>query len=148
MARRKSKMYKQVKVDTIDVGSAGGQVLIGTIEKIDPQMAANGYLNNVKLSVLLNDPESVHTHGQGGFMAYLTSDNTWDDSNIISARAGNFADTVNIPARRTIRQNSDNVLGNLGLVHLWIEISDISLLSEDLRVVVETWGSFIKFNFA
>ena len=147
MAKRR-RMYKQTKVKTKSVGSAGGQILLGTVEKIDPQMSANGYLNNIRLSCLLNSPESIHTHGQGGFIAYLTTDNSWDDSNIITARAGNFADTVNMPAKRTLRQNSDNTLGNMGLVHLWIEITDISITEEDVRVVVETWGSFIKFEFA
>ena len=148
MAKRKNRMYKQTKVRTKAVGSAGDQVLLGTVEKIDPQMSANGYLNNIRLSCLLNDPESIHSHGSGGFIAYLTTDNSWDDSNIITARAGNFADTVNLPAKRVIRQNSDNVLGNLGLVHLWIEVTDISLTTEEVRTVVETWGSFIKFEFA
>ena len=146
MARRK--MYKQTKVKTDNVGSAGDQVLVGTIEKIDPQMSANGYLNNVRLSALLNVSKISTIPKHGGFIAYLTTDDTWDDSNIITARAGNFADTVNLPAKRTIRQNSDNTLGNLGLVHLWIEITDISLTDEDMRIVVETWGSFIKFEFA
>ena len=145
MARRKS--YKQTKVETKNVGSAGGQILVGTIEKIDPQASMNGWLNNIRLSALLNDSAQV-TPEVGGFIAYLTTDNTWDDSNIITARAGRFADTVNMPAKRTIMQNTDQVSGNTGAVHLWIEITDLGIATEYLRLVVETWGSFIKFEFA
>ena len=141
-----AKLYKQIKVKTDNLGSTGAQVLIGTVTKLDPQASNNGYLNNIRLSTLLND----HPGGyEGGFMAYLTTDNTWDDSNIISARAGNFADTVNIPAKRTLRQGTDNVQGNMGDVHLWMEITDNTVSADiDMRVVVETWGNFIKFDFA
>ena len=143
MARRRS--YKQTKVQTKNVGSAGGQILLGTVQKLDPQSSMNGWLNNIRLSGLLQD---TNTYAEGGFIAYLTTDNTWDDSNIITARAGRFADTVNLPAKRTLMQSADQVSGNTGAVHLWIEITDIGIVSEEMRVVVETWGSFIKFEFA
>ena len=145
MARRRS--YKQTKVETKNVGSIGGQIRLGTIDKIDPQASMNGWLNNVRLSALLNDSAQV-TPEVGGFIAYLTTDDSWDDLNIITARAGRFADTVNLPAKRTIMQNTDQVSGNTGAVHLWIEITDLGVGAEEMRVVVETWGSFIKYEFA
>ena len=144
MARRK--LYKQTKVKTDNLGSTGGQILIGTVTKLDAQ-GVNGYLNNIRVSALLNDADG-HTGDQGGFIAYLTTDNSWSDDNIITARAGRFADTVNLPAKRTLRQGTDNAYGNMGDVHLWMEITDISTVTDvELRIVTETWGSFIEYSF-
>jgi len=146
MARR-TRNYKQVKVKTMNVGSAGAQIYLGKVEKLDPQSSMNGWLNNIRFSALLNDPSAVDSR-IGGFIAYLTTDNVWDDSNVITARAGNFSDTVNLTGRRTIRQNTDQVSGNTGAVHLFIEITDIGTSSNEMRVIAETWGHFIKFDWA
>ncbi len=75
--RKKPQNYKQTKVETVNVGSAGGQIQLGYFQPIDVEgssMAA--YLNNVNLSVLLNDSEEGE---QGGFIAYLTTAGSWDD---------------------------------------------------------------------
>ena len=143
--RRKSKLYKTVNVATKNVGSAGGQVRIGVIDKIDAQ-GMSGYLNNVRLSVLLNDPESIHSHGAGGFIAYLTTSNSWNDDYILTATAGNFADTVNLTAKRRIVENANQTFGNQGQLHLWVELTDISLTSDEIRYVAECWGNFIAYE--
>ena len=143
MARKRRSLYKTTNVATKNVGSAGGQIHCGTVDKLDAQ-GINGYLNNIRLSVLLNDSVDGEI---GGFIAYLTTDDTWNDNYVITARAGSFGDTVNLSAKRTIRQNSDNALGNMGLVHLWIELTDITVSTDvNLRYVAESWGRFIEFT--
>ena len=127
------------------MGSSGGQVRVGVVDKIDAQ-GMNGYLNNIRLSVLLNDPESIHSHGAGGFIAYLTTSSGWSDDYVISAAAGNFADTVNLTAKRSISENANVTQGNSGQIHLWIELTDISLTSDEIRYVAETWGNFIAYD--
>jgi len=140
---KKRRMYKTVNVATKDMGSAGGQIRIGEINKIDAQ-GVNGYLNNIRLSVLLNDSVDGEI---GGFLAYLTTDDSWDDDSVITARGGSFGDTVNLSAKRSIQQNNDQVKGNQGLVHLWVELTDITTTVDvELRYVAETWGSFIGYT--
>ena len=130
MAKRR-RLYKTVNVATKSLGATGDQIHLGTIDKIDAQ-GANGYFNNLRLSLNLNDSSGL-TALAGGYIAYLTTDDSWSDDSIITARAGNFASQINLPAKRTIRQNSDNVLGNMGQVHLWVECTDVSLLGVEVR---------------
>ena len=147
MARRRTRRrsYKLTNVATKNLGSSGAQVRVAEIDKLDAQ-GINGYLNNIRLSVLLNDPESIHTNGAGGFIAYLTTDDAWSDDYVITAAAGNFSDTVNLSAKRWIQQNNDQIKGNQGMIHLWIELSDTSITSHEVRYVAETWGNFIAFT--
>ena len=140
---KKRKMYKLTNVATKDLGDDGGQIRIGVIDKLDAQ-GINGYLNNIRLSVLLNDSSGGYN---GGYIAYLTTSSTWSDDNVICARAGNFSDTVNLPARRSITRNSDGATSNDGLIHLWLEVTDIAaVINTDVRYVAETWGYFIAYE--
>ena len=138
-------MYKLVNVATKDMGSAGGQVLIGVVDKIDAQ-GVNGFLNNIRLSVLLNDSVDGEI---GGFLAYLTTGASWDDDQVITARGGSFGDTVSLSAKRSISQNVAKTMSNQGQIYLWVELTDItSTVNVDMRYVAETWGSFIAYTEA
>jgi len=145
MARRRAKNYKQIHVETKDVGSAGGQILLGYFDPLDVEGGnVSAWLNNVNLSVLLNNSPEGEI---GGFLAYLTTGGTWNESDIITARAGNFADTVHLTAKRVIRAAGYQADRNDARIALWIEITDITLgVNVDLRIVVETWGRFIKYH--
>ncbi len=147
MARKsykKPKNYKQTKVETVNVGSAGEQIHIGYFQPIDVEGSSlNAWLNNVNLSLLLNDAES---EGSGGFIAYLTTNGSWSDADVITARAGNFADTVNLACKRSIKSSVYEPDRNDGVVALWIEISDITITSDvDVRIVMESWGRFLRY---
>ena len=102
------------------------------------------WLNNVNLSCLLNDsPENE----MGGFIAYLTTGGTWAEEDVITARAGQFADTVHLTAKRVIRAAGYQADRNDGRIALWIEITDITIgVNVELCVVVETWGRFIVYH--
>ena len=141
---RKNKSYKLVNVATKNLGGSGDQIRIGEVDKLDAQ-GINGFLNNIRLSVLLNDDSGGGYIG--GFIAYLTTSSTWSDDYVITARAGNFGDTVNLVGKRRIIRNSDGATSNDGLVHLWLELTDIETLgSSDVRYVAETWGRFIAYT--
>ena len=146
MARRRSrrKNYKQTTVETVSVGSAGEQILIGYFQPIDVEGSSmSAYLNNINLSLLLNDAES---EGSGGFIAYLTTNGSWAEADVITARAGNFADTVSLAAKRTIKSSVYESDRNDGVIALWIEISDITITTDvDVRVVMEAWGRFLRY---
>ena len=103
----------------------------------------SAYLNNVNISILLNDsPESE----VGGFIAYLTTGGTWNDSDVITARAGNFADSVSLSGKRVIRASGYQADRNDARIALWVEITDITPTSSvSLRIVTETWGRFLKY---
>ena len=159
MARRRSsrRKYKLVNADTVDMGSGGGQVMCGKVSKLDAQGLPNGYLNNIRVTSVLNDTPFVDdTPLAGGIVWYLTTSPVWNDNFIICARAtpGGFSGTVNLPAHRHIRTDVADAAdvdiiekSNLGPVWLWAELTDISL-SEDMemRFIAETWGSYIEFE--
>ena len=125
---------------TKDMGAGGAQVLVGKISKLDAQ-GMTAWFNNILVSVMANEAEQDTI----GFMVYATTDNTWDDDNIISARAGAVGKTVNLPVKRRISKDGEAVTGNDGVVYIWLEFSD-TVFSEDARIVFETWGRFIEFD--
>ena len=140
----KSRLYKIVNVATKNMGSSGSQVLLGQIDKLDAQ-GVNGYLNNVRVSVLIDEAEQDTI----GFLAYLTTDDAWNDDYVISAGAGGVGKTISLSGKRTIRTNADSIgitpLSNDGPVYLWLEISD-TVGVENIRYVAETWGRFIEYT--
>ena len=147
MARKKYryKNYKQTNVATRGLESAGVQFRIGKIEGIDIQ-SMPGYLNNVRLSVNLNDG-SITSGGLGGFIAYLSTNTTWSDDDVITARAGTFGGTVNLACKRYIKAEDTEAARSDGPVYLWLEFTDITgIVDVQARYVAETWGRFIKYT--
>jgi len=96
---RPRKRRRLTNVATRDMGSAGTQIRIGKIESLDVQSMA-GYLHNVRLSVNLND--STGTGNLGGWIAYLSTNTSWSDDDVITARANKFGGTVNLSCKRSI----------------------------------------------
>ena len=144
MTKRYPRLYKTVNAFTKDMGSSGSQTLLGTIDKLDAQ-GITGYLHNLQVTAIINNYDGGDT--TPGIMFYLTTDNTWSDDEVITASACPIAGKVSLSAKRRIVQNSDNSLGNIGLVHLWAELTDITL-SDNIgaRFVVETWGRYVAFT--
>ena len=68
------------------------------------------------------------------------------DGDVITARAGNFADTVSLSAKRSIKSSEYEQDRNDGRIALWLEVSDITVSTDvELRLVLETWGRFVRF---
>ena len=133
------------------MGSAGAQILLARIDKVQAQ-GINGWLNNVRVSYLASDTNLGDLGTENvGVMFYLTTDGVWDDDLIITARAGggNGA-TVNLTAKRSIMTNDVNAGhedGNIGPVYLWGEVTDATDTAQiDARIVAETWGRYIEFK--
>ena len=119
--------------------AGGAQKHIGKFSKLDSQ-GITAWVNNAQVSVLVNEAEQDNI----GFLLYATTDDTWSDNYIITARAGFVGQTLNLPIKRRIEQDTDQALGNFGEVHLWLEFSD-TVFSEEARIVVESWGRFIEY---
>ena len=138
-------MMKRVNVATKSGGSSGSQVLIGQIKKIDAQ-GPTAYLNNVRLSVMINEAEQDVACITG----YLTTDNAWSDDYVLTAAttAGGPGGTLNLVAKRPIHTNADTTtqsVGQGGPIYVWIEIGDY-VAAEQVRYIAETWGRFIKYE--
>ena len=137
-------MYKIVNAATKDMGSAGAQTRLGVIGKVDAQ-GITAYLNNVQVSAIINNYDGGDT--TPGIMFYLTTSVTWDDNRIIAAGAVGIGGKVSLSAKRRIKENAEDPQGNTGTVHLWAELTDITVTDDiELRYVAETWGSFILFT--
>lgn len=142
MARRR--LYKIVNAASKGMGSAGVQQRLGVISKVDAQ-GVSGYLNNVQVSAIINNYDGGDT--TPGIMFYLTSGTTWSDDYIIAAGATNTAGKVSLSAKRYIKQNEEDQKSNIGTVHLWAELTDITISDDiSMRYVAETWGSFILYT--
>ena len=140
------KNYKLVNAKTMAGGSTGAQILVGRVDKIDAQGVPGGWLNNINVTVMLDEAEQ----DQAGIICYLTTDNVWSDNYIISAKAtpGGPSGTVSLSAKRRITTNADGnteILGTGGPIYLWVEIGDY-VAGEDFRYVAETWGRWIEFT--
>ena len=142
MAKRRyrPRNYKIVNVATKSMGSAGGQIRIREIDKIDNQSTQNGYLHAVKISAIFDTEQGAPG---AGFLFYATTDNTWNDNYVItSAGLGNGGGTCWLNIRRTIKTGSDTPLQGQsgGPVYIWAEITDPGLSSESARFVTEVYG--------
>ena len=138
--RRRSRNYKIVNAQTQDVGSAGAQISVLEITPIDPNIRY-GWLNNIQVTCLLNDSPEGEV---GGFVAYLASSSTFSDDAIITARGGNFSDTVNLTAKRRVTSDASVAVPD-GKVWLFVELTDITPVTDvTLRVITETWGKYLK----
>ena len=136
--------YKIVNVDTKDMGSGGGQVRLGVISKVDAQ-GVTAYLNNVQVSAIINNYDGGDT--TPGILFYLTTDTTWHDDTVITAAACPIAGKVSLSAKRRIKENAVDSKGNTGTVHLWAELTDITISDDiEIRYVAETWGRFLLFT--
>lgn len=144
MARKSRGLYKLTNVMTKDMGSGGSQILLGYVDKLDAQ-GVTGYLNNVVVSAIINNYDGGDT--TPGIMLYLTTSTTWSDAKIITASAMAIGGKVSLTANRRILENTEVANGNTGTVHLWAELTDITLTDNiELRYVVETWGNFVQFD--
>ena len=121
------------------MGSAGAQVACLEITPVDPNIRY-GWLNNIQVTCLLNDSPEAEV---GGFVAYLSSANPHSDDAIITARGGNFSDTVNLTAKRRVTSDASVAIPD-GKVWLFVELTDITLGSAELRIITETWGKYLK----
>ena len=146
MARRRyPRNYKtQCKVATKDMDDAGGQILLGSVSALDAQLNW-GYLNNIVISAILNGGTEADPD-QGGMIFYLTTNSTWSDSDVITARAYSFGGgSVSLSAKRRVSgaQEDDKIDGK---VYLWGEVTDVTLTQNvSIRYVAEVWGRFLTY---
>ena len=97
------------------------------------------------MSAIINNYDGGDT--TPGIMFYLTTDPVFDSDEIITAAACSTAGKVSLSAKRWIKENAADPKGNTGTVHLWAELTDITVSDNiDMRVVVETWGNFVLFT--
>ena len=149
--RRRLKNYKVTNAMTKNVGSTGDQIHVGKISKIQAQ-GITAWANNCLVSIMSSEIQRAadddYVDYQPAYMVYATTSSTWSDDNIICARAGFAGDTINIPLKRPIRQDVEDTDSNDGVIHLWVEASDVALVLEYLKVrlVFETWGRYIEFT--
>jgi len=149
---RRSKLYKIVNLNTVDMGSAGTPVRIGLINKIDAE-GITGYLKNVVISSFIQDYHQPAAGTAGNvnpppsIMYYLQTTSTFDPNDVITARATTGAGTVSLTAHRVIRRNEDVDDGNDGQIHVYAELTDVTVTQDlTLKFVLETWGRFIQFT--
>jgi len=138
---------KLVNTFTKDMGSAGSQVLLAKIDKINAQ-GVSSYVHNVVISYLASDTSSGDLNTENvGAIFYLSTDGTWSDDLVITARAGGGnGTTVSLSARRSIKSSETDIeLSNFGPIYLWGELTDATGTANiDARIVMETWGRFIE----
>ena len=146
MARRRrgKKRYKLIECGNVDMGSAGDQVKIAKFDKVDAQ-GITAYIHNIRLHYLANDTDLGDLGTENvGCMFYLTTDDAWSDGYVFAAAAGGGNGTnLNLSAKRFVRTDADDILGNLGPVYLWGEVTDATDTADiDVRLVIEAWGYF------
>ena len=141
---KRPRRYKLVNSFTKDMGSGGGQIRLGYVDKLDAQ-GITGYLHNLQISAIINNYDGGDT--TPGIMFFLTSDDSFDSDTIIDAAAVPIAGKVSLSAKRNIYQDADQVKGNTGRVHLYAELTDITITDNiEARFVVATWGNFVEFT--
>ena len=153
----KNTNYKQIKTGTVNLGTAGAQVHIASIDMIDDAIRG-AFLNNVQFSVQQNatigqpgfpDPEDpISRSSTMGFTFYLSyRSSSWDDDSVIAAYAvGGAAGNGNLTCKRSIKTNEEGstIAEQLGPIHVWMEGTDVSVSTDaEARVTLTAWGRMI-----
>ena len=87
-----SKRYKQVVTATKDLGSAGGQILLGSIAPItNRNQLGRAYCHNILMTYILQGDAAAGSD-QGGVVFYVSSNSSWSDSDVIAARAARYGE--------------------------------------------------------
>ena len=152
MAKKRGKTnYRQIKTGTVNLGAAGAQVHIASIDMIDDAIRG-AFLNNVQVSVQQNltiaATEEFPRSSSQGFTFYLSYRSTqWDDDSFIAVTSiGGQAGNGNLTCKRSIKTNEEGstIAEQLGPIHVWMEGTDISLSTEAYaRVTLTAWGRMI-----
>ena len=146
--RRKSRVYKQVKTGTNDMGNTGDQKHIGKVTKLDPSLKG-AYLKNVVVSMQLNQTVSDDKIGAVGFTVYLSNNSGndgWSDDAVVGARSiGGSAGNCSLTANRRIMTDESEATSSSGPIHIWAEVTDHSGALDDVsaRITIEAWGRMI-----
>ena len=126
------------------MGSAGAQVRLGYVQKLDAQ-GITGFLKNIQVSAIINNYDGGDT--TPGIMFYLTTGSSWNDNYILTASAAPVAGKVSLSGNRCIIENSVINGGQGGTLHLWAELTDITATDNiEMRYVAETWGNFVSYT--
>ena len=146
MARRRRRNYKIVNAFTKNMGSGGGQVKLGYMDKVDAQ-GITAWANNFVVSCMVNNYDGGNP--APGVMVYATTGDSYSDDSIITARAFYSGGTVSLALKRGIVKDSTAEAANDGRIFLWAELTDITVSDDvEARFVVESWGNFIEFTEA
>jgi len=141
MAKRR-RNYKQVITATKDLGSAGEQILIGSLSPLTARnQLGRAYAKNIVMTYILQG-DAAADPDQGGICFYVSSNNTWADSDVITARALSLGGgTVNLPIHRWVSgEVTDDAPG--GKLYIYAEMTDFTLTTDvSVRYTAETWGS-------
>ena len=152
----KNTNYKQIKTGTVNLGTAGAQTHIASIDMIDDAIRG-AFLNNVQFSVMQNATLGT-TAGSGGhstsrsstmgFTFYLSyRSSSWDDESVIAVYSvGGAGGNGNLTCKRSIKTNEEGstIAEQLGPIHVWMEGTDISTSTDaEARVTLTAWGRMI-----
>jgi len=146
MARKRGskKMYRQLKVFSENMGSAGSQVLLAKITGLDPD-SMSGFVNNLRATALIQNGDGDN----GGIICYASTAASWDDSDVITcAGVPGFGGTMNLSLKRKVT-GATSTNRDDGVVYIYGEITDITV-SDDVscRWILECWGSFVLLETA
>ena len=148
MARR-TRRYKQVTTATKDLGSAGSQILLGSLAPItNRNQLGRAYAHNIMMTYILQGDAAAGAD-QGGVVFYLSSNSSWADSDVICARSAAYGGgTLNIPVRAWVSgEVTDDAPG--GKIYLYAEATDMTVVTDvEIRYTAEIWGSALLQYFA
>ena len=156
MARRRSKNYKQVFTETVNLGISGDQIHIAEVTKLDPALRG-AFLNNIQYNVMaqgLSGSTQIERSALPAFTMYLSYQDAggWSDDAVITASAtAQGGGNGNLSAKRRIMtdQTGSTVAEQLGPVHLWMEATDVPVQPDtelECRLTFTVWGRMIKVN--
>ena len=161
MASNRTGNYRVVVTETQDMGFAGDQIHLGTVDPLDEALRG-AWLENIKVHAQQNIApvlESVGARADVGaqlsaytyYLSYAPSGEWSDDAIITASSTSQGGGNLNLVAKRRIftDQTGSPVAQQLGPIHLWAEATKTSVDTDtSVRHTVEVWGRMIKFEFS
>ena len=150
MARRKKSMFKQLNNNHLETVETNWNSF-GSFTKQQESMTSC-YVDKVRVSYLVRDAAVDESFG---FMFCVSTDDDLDDTTpsnndgrILEAKAKTgAAGTVTLDVKRRIEDNDTDINSGHGKIWLHIRPTDTGT-SENIELVVESWGRWHKFTSA
>ena len=147
MARRKAKMFRMLNNNHLESVETNWNSF-GSLIKQQESMTSC-YVDKLRINYLVRDASSTESFG---FMFCVSTDDALDsttpsnnDGRIISCKATEgAAGTITLDVKRRIEDNDTDI--NSGHGKLWLHVRPTDTgTSENIELVVESWGRWHKF---
>ena len=141
-----AKMYRTTVTNNgKSLGASSVAQLCFSIRPLQGDQAPGAYLQKVKVSII---QENFGGNVPSGFMLYASSNDNWDDNDVITAQAvPTMGGTVWLNLKRAIKSYTEETDRADGPIYIYARALDPGLITNiEVHLVAEAWGRYVMLG--